>query len=129
MENIYTRLSKSKFRNSFHLKQIDFDYIKNKGLDTIKNHACDFIRSRLSDTSKIPDGKQTPTKGHPVFIAEHATATCCRECLFKWHKIPKDRLLTQSEIDYVVNIIMTWINNEMASNVPKTNYFQQTMDF
>lgn len=129
MENIYTRLSKSKFRNSFHLKQKDIDYISSKGLDTIKTHACDFINSRLSDTSKIPDGKQTPTKGHPVFIAQHATATCCRECLFKWHKIPKDGLLTQPEIDYVVNIIMTWIKNELANTSPKTNYFQQTMDF
>ena len=33
------------------------------------------------------DGKQTPTKGHPVFVAQHATATCCRECIRKWHKI------------------------------------------
>ncbi len=25
-------------------------------------------------------------KGHPVFVAQHATATCCRECIRKWHK-------------------------------------------
>lgn len=35
------------------------------------------------------DGKQTPMRGHPVFIAQHATATCCRECLKKWHNIKK----------------------------------------
>lgn len=113
MNNIFIRLSKSKFRSSFHLKQKDFDYIKDKGLETINSHAYDFVKTRLSDTSKIPDGKQTPTKGHPVFIAQHATATCCRECLFKWHKIPKDRPLTPTEIDYVIDIIMHWIAREL----------------
>lgn len=113
MTSILDSLSKSKFRNSFHLRQKDFDYIKSKGIDTIKAHAYDFINTRLSNTSKIPDGKQTPTKGHPVFIAQHATATCCRECLYKWHKIEKDRLLTQSEIDYIVDIIMQWIAREI----------------
>ena len=115
MEDILNRLSQSKFRNSFHLKQKDFEYINTKGLETIKNHAYDFVNTRLSDTSKIPDGKQTPTKGHPVFVAQHATATCCRECLYKWHKIEKGRLLSQTEVDYVVDIIMTWINNEIKN--------------
>lgn len=115
MENILIHLSQSKFRNSFHLKQKDFDYLNTKVIETIKNHAYDFVNTRLSDTSKIPDGKQTPTKGHPVFVAQHATATCCRECLNKWHKIEKDRPLTQSEVEYVVNIIMEWINNEIKN--------------
>lgn len=122
MNNIFERLVLSKFRNSFHLKQKDFDYIDLKGLETIKSHAYDFVRTRLSDTSKIPDGKQTPTKGHPVFIAQHATATCCRECLFKWHKIPKNRLLSDSEINYVVNIIMSWIENEVKNHKTNLNY-------
>lgn len=112
MDEILTRLSKSKFRNSFHLKQKDIDYINTKSIETIKNHAYDFINTRLSDTSKVTDGKQTPTKGHPVFIAQHATATCCRECLYKWHKIPKNRLLTEDETNKIVDIIMEWINNE-----------------
>lgn len=113
MTDILDSLAKSKFRNSFHLKQVDFDYIDKKGLETIKAHAYNFVKTRLSDTSKIPDGKQTPTKGYPVFIAQHATATCCRECLYKWHNIEKDRLLTQSEIDYVVDVIMQWIAREI----------------
>lgn len=112
MDEILNRLSKSKFRSSFHLKQKDIDYINAKGIETINRHAYDFIAARLSDTSKVIDGKQTPTKGHPVFIAQHATATCCRECLYKWHKIPKGRLLTDSETDRIVNIIMEWINQE-----------------
>ena len=93
----------------------DFEYIQNKGLDTIKKHAYDFIGSRLALAVIPNDGKQTPMRGHPVFIAEHATATCCRSCLYKWHHIPKNKKLNQDEIDYIVNIIMMWINNELST--------------
>ena len=84
MNDIFERLSKSKFRSRFHLKDKDKKYIEEKGIDTIKKHAYDFINNRLSDVSKVIDGKQTPMRGHPVFIAQHATACCCRGCLEKW---------------------------------------------
>lgn len=113
MNDIFERLSKSKFRSRFHLKDKDKKYIEEKGIDTIKKHAYDFINNRLLDVSKVIDGKQTPMRGHPVFIAQHATACCCRGCLEKWYHIPKGRLLTKKEIDYIVDIIMKWINNEM----------------
>lgn len=113
MNDIFERLSKSKFRSRFHLKDKDKKYIEEKGIDTIKKHAYDFINNRLSDVSKVIDGKQTPMRGHSVFIAQHATACCCRGCLEKWYHIPKGRLLTKKEIDYIVDIIMKWINNEM----------------
>ena len=113
MNDIFERLSKSKFRSRFHLKDKDKKYIEEKGIDTIKKHAYDFINNRLSDVSKVIDGKQTPMRGHPVFIAQHATACCCRGCLEKWYHIPKGRLLTKKERDYIVDIIMKWINNEM----------------
>lgn len=113
--DILNRLSKSKFRNSFHLKTKDFEYIQNKGIDTIRKHAYDFINSRLAPAVIPNDGKQTPMRGHPVFIAEHATATCCRSCLYKWHHISKNKELNQDEIDYIVNIIMMWINKELST--------------
>lgn len=113
--DILERLSKSKFRSSFHLKKQDIEYIDKIGLNKIKEHAYDFINKRLSPSVILNDGKQTPYKGHPVFIAEHATATCCRECLFKWHKISKNRELTSNEVDYIVNIIMKWIEREYGN--------------
>ena len=106
------RLSKSKFRSSFHLKEKDIEYIDKKGLDKIKEHAYDFIIKRLKPSIIPNDGKQTPMRGHPVFIAEHATATCCRGCLNKWYGIPKNRELTDVEVDFIVKVIMTWITNE-----------------
>lgn len=112
-ENILDKLSKSKFRSSFKLKQKDIDYINDKGLDKIRAHAYDFITKRLAPYVILNDGKQTPMKGHPVFIAQHATATCCRNCLYKWHKIEKNKKLTKEEINYIVDLIMLWINKEL----------------
>ena len=108
-EDMLNRLSQSKFRSSFKLKTKDIDYINEKGIDTIKSHAYDFISKRLAPKVILNDGKQTPMRGHPVFIAQHATATCCRSCLYKWHKIKPDKELNCNEINYIVNLIMLWI--------------------
>lgn len=43
----------------------------------------DDLEARLSRI-----GRQTPYRGHPVFVAQHAAATCCRTCLERWHAIP-----------------------------------------
>ena len=103
-------LSKSKFRSSFKLKENDKKYISEKGIEKIKEHAYGFVLKRLSSSYIPNDGKQTPMRGHPVFVAQHATATCCRSCLYKWHHIEKNRELTKEEIEYIVNLIMEWIN-------------------
>lgn len=119
IKNILDRLSKSKFRSSFHLKDKDILYIEDKGIDKIRNHAYDFVTKRLADTSNVTDGKQTPMKGHPVFIAQHATGTCCRRCLEKWYYISKNKNMTDDDIKYVVDIIMSWIEKEY-NNYKKT---------
>lgn len=113
---ILEKLSKSKFRSSFHLRKYMVDYIKEKGMDKIKEHAFDFINKRLAPDVIPNDGKQTPMKGHPVFIAQHACACCCRGCLEKWYHIPKGRNLTDKEINYIVNLLMMWINKELKSS-------------
>lgn len=115
-DDILNKLERSKFRSSFKLTSKDLDYINNKGLETIKNHAQDFILKRLAPYPTKNDGKQTPFKGHPVFIAEHATATCCRKCLAKWHKIKPDKELTKEEQDYIIKIIMAWITRQITKN-------------
>lgn len=113
ISKIINSLSKSKFRNSFHLNNKMKEYVKEKGLETIKNHAYEIITKRLAPAVILNDGKQTPMKQvHPVFIAQHATATCCRGCLEKWYKIPKERNLTSKEVDFIVELIMTWIKKE-----------------
>ncbi len=113
MDDIFERLVKSEFRSRFKLKDRDKLYIKEKGLDTIRRHAEEFIAKRIAPANILNDGKQTPMKGHPVFIAQHATASCCRKCINKWHKISCGRELSAKEQEYLVNIIMQWIEQQM----------------
>lgn len=87
-------------------------YIDDKGMDTIKKHTIDFINQKLSPAYPNNDGKQTPMKGHPVFIAQHACGCCCRGCLEKWHKIPKGRDLTTNEKNYIYCLLIKWIELE-----------------
>ncbi len=115
IEDKLNALSRSKFRSSFHLKAKDKEYIKQKGIEKVESHAYDFLRKRLAPAYIPNDGRQTPMKGHPVFIAEHATATCCRNCLYKWYKIPKGRELTEEEITVLVKVIMAWIKKELEN--------------
>ena len=110
---LFERLDNSRFRSSFHLKQKDIDYINEKGLDTIRQHAKDFIAKREAPAVIPNDGKQTPMRGHPVFIAQHATATCCRGCIYKWHKMRPGKELSKVQQEYLVDVIMTWIEGEM----------------
>jgi hypothetical protein len=74
------------------------------------------IQKKLAPKIIENDGKQTPFRGHPVFVAQHATATCCRECLFKWHGILQNRELENEEIDYVVKFIMLWLEDYKKRN-------------
>ena len=102
-------LKKSKFRSKFKLSEKDRQYIQDKGIDTIRKHAVDFIKTRIVPQNPKNDGKQTPMRGHPVFIAQHATATCCRSCIQKWHGIKKGRELSVQEVQFLVELIMGWI--------------------
>lgn len=113
MEKLFLRLSKSQFRSGFALKEKERAYVEEKGMETICSHARDIIRQRLAPAQPPNDGKQTPMKGHPVFIAQHATGICCRGCLEKWHKIPKERQLSEQEQEYVVKVILEWIRRQI----------------
>ncbi len=111
-EDIFSRLGRSPFRSRFRLKTADISYVRQKGLDTVRGHAEDFVGERLAPAEIANDGRQTPMRGHPVFIAQHATATCCRQCLFKWHGILPGRELTPEEQKYAVDLIMEWIRRQ-----------------
>lgn len=106
-------LRRSRFRSKFRLSQKDLEYITTKSLEAVKEHAYQFVTSRVAPAFPKNDGKQTPMKGHPVFIAQHATATCCRGCIQKWHGIQKGRALDDKEIDYLVALIMGWIEQQL----------------
>lgn len=115
--NVINKLQKSNFRSSFKLKQKDIDYINEKGMSMIKRHAVDFINQKLAPANPENDGKQTPMKNHPVFIAMHACACCCRTCLYKWHKIPMNKELTKDEKNYIYGLLIYWITLEYKKHL------------
>lgn len=106
---ILDRLSHSKFRSSFRLKSKELEYLNQRGIDLIMDHASGFIDSRIVPANPPNDGKQTPYGKHPVFVAQHATATCCRGCINKWHKIEKGIELAPEEKEHLLNVIRRWL--------------------
>ena len=110
------KLNRSRFRSSFALSKADKEYAKKTGRETIRRHAEDFIRARLAPADLPNDGKQTPMRGHPVFLAQHACACCCRGCLQKWYKIPPGRELTPTQQQKIVNLLMAWIDRQMKED-------------
>lgn len=106
---VFASLARSRFRSRFRLGTAELAYLKDRGLPVILTHAADFVAKRLATAEPANDGKQTPMRGHPVFIAQHATATCCRSCLHRWHAIPKGRPLTQCERSHIIAAIARWL--------------------
>jgi hypothetical protein len=115
LSDLFQALSRSPFRSRFRLGQRERAYLVDKGLPTVLEHAAKFIDERLAPAEPANDGKQTPFRNHPVFIAQHATATCCRGCLEKWHRIPKGRPLSPEQQRYIVSVIQRWLEQQAAA--------------
>ena len=109
MDDLFAALGRSRFRSRFRLRGREAEYFRQRSMETILEHAEQFVRERLAAAEPANDGKQTPMRNHPVFIAQHATATCCRGCLSKWHHIDKGRELTEAETTYVISVIEHWL--------------------
>jgi Domain of unknown function (DUF4186) len=112
LNEVFANLSKSSFRSRIRLQQKEIDYLTSKGMNVVLEHAADFVEKRLAPARPQNDGRQTPWRNHPVFVAQHATATCCRSCLEKWHAIPKGRALDVEEKRYVVEAIRMWLSQQ-----------------
>ena len=111
---LFDRLAESAFRSRFRLSDKDREYVAAKGLATVRRHAADFVAKRLAPAVIPNDGKQTPMRGHPVFVAQHATGCCCRGCFAKWHNVPAGRDLTASEQNYAGCVIMAWRERQLG---------------
>ena len=115
LPDLFAALATSDFRRRFRLGAVEERYLGEKGIEVINHHARNFIQERLAPAHPKNDGRQTPMRGHPVFVAQHATATCCRSCLKKWHGIEKGVDLSPGEIEYVVRVLTTWIERQCHS--------------
>ena len=113
VEQALEKLQRSKFRAKFHLSARERAYAEEKGMDVIRKHAVQFVADRLAPAEPLHDGKQTPMRGHPVFVAQHACACCCRGCLEKWYHVPQGKALTETQQERIVNLLMAWIQKDM----------------
>lgn len=118
-QRVFARIKKSPFRARFRLSDRDRLYLAEKGMEAIREHAREFVKKRLSCANPPNDGRQTPMRGHPVFLAMHACACCCRGCLEKWHGIPRGRALLPKEEEDTVSLLVAWIEMELGENLPQ----------
>jgi hypothetical protein len=114
LDELFERLQRSSFRQRFRLQGKEREYLDSKGLEVIMSHAADFVDKRLAPAYPTNDGKQTPMRKHPVFVAQHATATCCRGCLEKWHGIAIGRELSADEKQYVIDVLRRWLESQVS---------------
>lgn len=113
LDEVLQQLQRSSFRRRFRLRAAEREYLDRKGLSVVLEHGADFIAKRLAPAYPQNDGKQTPIGKHPVFVAQHATGTCCRGCLEKWHGIAKGHELSAAERKYAVDAIRRWLESQI----------------
>lgn len=109
LDDLFDRLARSSFRRRFRLGVAERGYLERKGLEAVMSHGETFIEERLAPADIPNDGKQTPMRNHPIFVAQHGTATCCRGCLEKWHDIPKGHALATEEKAYILSVLRRWL--------------------
>jgi hypothetical protein len=108
-DDLFSALARSKFRRRMKLGPAERSYLADKTLEVVLDHAGRFVAERLAPARPENDGRQTPMRGHPVFIAQHATATCCRGCLARWHGIARGKDLSPAEVEHVLGVIRRWL--------------------
>ena len=122
-DDLFEALSRSSFRRRFRLRGPELAYLRGRGMETVLRHADEMIAARLAPAAPPNDGRQTPMRGHPVFLAQHATATCCRGCLEKWHHIPRGHALTEAEQSHVIATIERWLRDQGIGDAEQRRLF------
>ncbi len=112
LDELFSALGRSSFRRKFRLNRQDGEYLARSGLERVLAHGREFIEQRLAAARPTDDGRPTPLAGHPVFVAQHATGTCCRKCLQRWHGISRDRALAIDEFAYILSVLRHWLERQ-----------------
>ena len=110
IDEVFRRLAASAFRRKFRLQGRELAYLQTWGRAHVMKQAEEILRKRVAPAVIPNDGRQTPWRNHPVFVAQHATATCCRGCLEKTHGIAKGHELTAEETAHALAVIERWLS-------------------
>jgi hypothetical protein len=113
IEDVFRTLAASSFRRKFRLQGRELAYLQTWGLPHVMKQAAEIIGRRVAPAVIANDGRQTPWRNHPVFVAQHATATCCRGCLEKTHGISRGHELTAGEMQHVLAVLERWLSSAL----------------
>ncbi|WP_372655987.1 DUF4186 family protein [Halobacteriovorax sp.] len=126
--DIFRRLGCSKVCCKFKLKDEQWEYLAKRGFDTILLEGRSLIVKIFNEDSLSHSCKVAPVQTHPIYIALHATGTCCRSSLEKWHKIPKSKELKEKDIFYILLVVKEWIiRQEKPSHLIKSEKSQLSL--
>ncbi|HEY5652918.1 MAG TPA: DUF4186 family protein [Pontiella sp.] len=109
------KLSEDGRFEKFSLGEAEQEYVTSRGMDILRLHAADFVNKRLAPANPKNDGRQTPTKGHPIFIAQHACGCNDRSSLEEFFGYEMGRSLTPDEVERIVDVILLWIDEHLDS--------------
>jgi hypothetical protein len=124
IKHTFEALKHEKIRHHFWHKEIDqyaVNHALRKGRSDLRKAAIHRLEKYVGEVPKMLDGKkprygdgqQTPYSGNSIYYAQHATASCCRNCIEYWHNIPQDRDLTEDEIAYLADLVMLYIEEKL----------------
>jgi hypothetical protein len=111
LDEAFGRLARSAFRRKFRLQGRELAYLQTWGLPHVMKQAEEILRKRVAPAVIPNDGRQTPWRNHPVFVAQHATGTCCRGCIEKTYGIAKGHPLTDEELRHLLAAIERWLSS------------------
>lgn len=109
IQSVLAAVAASEYRRRYTLSTTEKSQLRIAGLAKLMKQAEEIIEKQIAPERPVNDGTQTPKKGHPIHVAQHATATCCRRCLAKWHDIPVGHALTRNESDHVLAVLRGWL--------------------
>jgi hypothetical protein len=111
LDEAFAFLARSSFRRKFRLQGRELAYLQTWGLPHVMKQAEEILRKRVAPEVIANDGRQTPWRNHPVFVAQHATGTCCRGCIAKTYGIEKGHQLTDEELRHLLAAIERWLSS------------------
>jgi hypothetical protein len=112
LDAIFAQLGRELIRDKFLNAPIDEKgerEIRTQRIDGLKARVAGHLLSRIGAKPDMWDGRQTPMKGSVLNLAQHATATCCRKCLYYWYGVPRDRALNDAELDFCERLVLAYL--------------------
>jgi Domain of unknown function (DUF4186) len=119
IENTFTSLKHEFIRHVFWhkpLNQYAINHARKKGKKGLRQIVRKNLTTAIGAAHPFHDGFQTTMKEdvHSVVpFGQHATATCCRKCLEYWHGIPQGQPLSDTELDYLTELVCLYIEDRI----------------